>query len=165
MLTTRNQPGVNTCVDCRAEKVGCYSWTTTDNSDGIGFQVMATTHLCAACLLKYGQRLAEREAAEPFMESMRHKLEQAGINVPPKARYEEILELYKTENLAPVVQPTLVEPIPEPRQPTIPELRRMPKEELQAVVVRYGLTIDVATRQELIEELIRYFETVAGNAA
>lgn len=161
MQITRNRPGVSTCDNCRAEKRPVVSWTCLDNSDGYGASIVGTVHLCAPCLQEHADRLAE---LPPFMEVMRYQLSQVGKDVPPKARYDEILAQYQQEGLGDVPVP---EQIAQPEQPTIPEIRRMAKADLQAVIARYGLDIqpETMTREQMIDELVRYFETVTAGSA
>lgn len=159
MLISRNQPGVSTCDNCRAVKRPVVSWTCLDNSDGLGASIVGTVHLCQACLALYSEKLS---ALPPFMEVMRYELSEIGIDVPPKAKYEEILERYNGEGLGRSVKPVVLEalPQPEPRQPTIPEIRRMPKADLQVEIARYQLHTqpEDLTREQMIEALIAHFE-------
>ena len=165
MQISRNQPGVNTCDDCRTVMRPVVSWTTVDNPDGLGYQVLSTLHLCEPCLKV---SIAKLTAHPPFMEVMRYELRQVGIDVPPKAKYEEILATYNEHEFGtatPAEQPAL--PQPEPEQPTIPEIRRMRREDLLVAIARYQLDVqpEDMTREQMIDALVRHFERVAESAA
>jgi hypothetical protein len=140
------------------------SWTRSDNPDGLGWEAF-TFHLCVNCLKA---AVAKIEAHPPFMEVMRYELRQVGIDVPPKAKYEEILARYNEHEFgtpAPDVQPAL--PQPEPEQPTIPEIRRMRREDLLVAIARYQLDVmpESMTREQMIDVLVRHFERLAEGTA
>jgi hypothetical protein len=165
MQISRNRPGVNTCDNCRTIMRPEVSWTVLDNSDGFGASIVGTVHLCSNCLRTQADIL---DALPPFMEVMRYELREVGIDVPPKARYEEILATYNEREWGTEIVQVQPSRPAEPQQPTIPEIRRMPRAELVTVIARYQLDVlpESLTREQMIEALVRHFERVAeGNAA
>ena len=143
-MITRNRPGVARCDNCGRPKRPTVSWSLADNTDGLGVQGLGSVHLCESCLLEHATILA---GLPPFMEVMRHELSEAGVAYAPKARYEEIMVLYRKAGLAPALHPITA---PAPQEPTaavststqppsatqltIPEIRRMRRDELEAYV-------------------------------
>lgn len=161
---SRNQPGVNTCEDCHAVMRPVASWTRADNPDGLGWEAF-TFHLCVNCLKV---AVAKLEAHPPFMEVMRYELREVGIDVPPKAKFDEILAIYNEHEFGTATPVTPSLPLAEPEQPTITEIRRMRREDLLVAIARYQLDVmpESMTREQMIDVLVRHFERLAeGNAA
>lgn len=162
MQISRNRPGVNTCDNCRTVMRPVVSWSAVDN-DGLGYSIVGTVHLCAICLRTQSDIL---DALPRFMEVMRYELREDGIEVPPKAKYEEIEKIYNEHEFGtPDIQPVL--PQPEPQQPTIPEIRRMPRADLMVAIARYQLDVqpEDMTRDQMIDALVRHFERLAEGTA
>jgi hypothetical protein len=165
MQISRNRPGVNTCDNCRSVMRPVVSWTSLDNGDHFGSSIVSTVHLCSTCLRSHADIL---DALPRFMEVMRYELHEDGIDVPPKAKYEEIEKIYNEHEFGtaePDIQPVL--PQPEPQQPTIPEIRRMARADLIVAIARYQLDVqpEDMTREQMIDALVRHFERLAEGTA
>jgi hypothetical protein len=175
MPISRNQPGVATCDDCRSEKRPVLSWSITDNSDGLGYMGVGTVHLCAPCMMKWAAHL---DALPPFLDVMRYELQAEGVSVPPKARYAEVRALYQEAGLEPAglapdapAAPSDVPATPVTANdlvpiPTIPQLRRMNRGDLEVTARAHmpWLEVDTYSRDELANLLVEHFEQAVAGA-
>lgn len=133
-----------------------------DNADMIGWMIVGTFHLCAACLHKFAAKL---DSLPPFLEQMRFELNAAAVYPPPKARYRDILAMYREhfpERLKNVDEAALEANAPVP--PSIPEIRKMLKPDLMEATLEFYPELNGKTqmsRDELVEALIAHLESKA----
>lgn len=160
MMISRNRPGVNQCDECRLPFRPVFSWSVTENADGTGWQIVSTIHFCAACLLKFGQQLAE---LPPFLEQMRYELSEVQIWPPPKARYADIMAAYRERFPDRAPDASLPDPNA-PVPPSVPEVRKMLRNELNEVAHEFAPALEntnAMSRDELVEALVQHFEAPA----
>lgn len=165
MLISRNRPGVANCDDCRKPRVPTLSWSLNDDSDGLGVQGLGSIHLCEACLSKYAARLA---GLPPFLEVMRRELSERGIELPTHQSYADVLAAYQEQGFVakdggsePQQGVDAVIDTNAPFPPTIPEIRRMTRLQLEQAVRQYAPALEpdrYDTKEQLATALVEHFE-------
>lgn len=193
MLINRHRPGVAKCDNCRQETVPTISWSLSDDSDGLGVMGLGSVHLCEDCLGEQARILGDlppflevmrKELADAGVivapkaryEDVRAQYREAGLDSQAMAEEGEAAaaamfgESTLTESPAKArarsrAKAAADAPAPDaaPARPTIPDIRRMQRADLEAAIQAHTPWYDGGDMplEQLREGFIAALEQVA----